>query len=99
MKFILSGRTFDTAGSTKMAIARGIKQAPDGEMRFEHVLYRTAKGAIFVHEHSTQKVGGRGRPVVTDQARELSQAEAVSWIVETGAVVLDSSGLQLPDEA
>lgn len=99
MKFILAGRTFDTATSTKAAIARGMKQVPDGEMRFEHALYRTAKGAFWLHEHMTTKIGGRGRPVVTDQARELTSAEASRWIAESAAVVLDASGLELPDEA
>lgn len=107
MKFILGGRSFDTAGATTVAVHRGHQAAQfmanDGELiqpesRFEHVVYRTARGSFFLHEHSTTKLS-RGRPVVVNQARELNAQEVVAWIAEHGAAIVDASGLNLPEEA
>jgi len=103
MKFVINGRTFDAATATAVAISRGIRQpaynssAGDSELRFEDVLYRTARGAFFVHEHWTQKFVKGGRPVTSDQGTEIQTPEdAVKWIEATGAVVLDGIGLPLP---
>ncbi len=105
MKFIINGRTFDTASSTKAAIFRGVahEQPRDflgnSEMRFEDTLYRTAKGAFFVHEHRTEKMARGGKPIVTDVAKELTPEQAVAWIIKERAIVLDATGLDLPEEA
>jgi len=105
MKFIINGRTFDTATASKVAVSRGINQPAynnmvgDSEVRFEDVLYRTAKGAFFVHSHATEKLVKGGRPIVTDEATELFPSEVVKWITDNGAAVMDAAGLALPDEA
>lgn len=107
VKFILNGRSFDTASSTPAAIVRGAKDAESGieyhypgaaQMRFELTLFRTAKGAFFLHDHTTVKYP-KGKPVVSDTAMEYTPEKAVKWIVESGAAILDGAGLQLPDEA
>ena len=106
MKFILNGRTFDTATSSAVAIDRGeytpyLESDPAigaQSVRYEKVLYRTAKGALFVHEHETRKYP-RGKPVVLDVAREMASQDAIGWIESNQAVILDSTGLSLPDEA
>jgi hypothetical protein len=109
MKFILNGRTFDTATSETIAIDRGtydrwnqdmsMKGFPGAdEVRFETVLYRTAKGALFIHHHATAKYKS-GKPVTTDTAEEMESDEAVKWIAEENAAVINSEGLPLPDEA
>ena len=68
-------------------------------MRWEDTLYRTAKGAFFIHEHNTRKYQ-KGCPVAHDEATELESAEdAVKWIADNGAVIIDAEGLPLPDEA
>ena len=52
MKFVIKGRTFDTASSTVVAVSRGIRlpdynnQVGDAEIRFDNTLFRTAKGAL-----------------------------------------------------
>jgi len=109
MKFILNGRTFDTATSTVIAISRGVGQPSsfgwpvhtDGETRFEEVLYRTMRGALFTHLHSTTKLAKGGKPITEDSAAERTPEEAVQWIVNEGAVIIDDvgSGLPLPPEA
>jgi hypothetical protein len=106
MKFIINGRTFDTVSSTAVAISRGIN-APhynnsvgDSEVRYEDVLYRTSKGAFFVHRHRTEKFVKGGRPVTSDFAEEIKTPEdAVRWIEAVVAVVVDETGLPLPPEA
>lgn len=105
MRFILAGRTFDTATSTTVAHARGhlTPETPEEggdvrSVRFEHVLYRTERGAFFAHEHSTTKFR-RGKPVVSDHAQELSPEQAIKWIADNRAVIVDASGLPLPPEA
>ncbi len=110
MKFVLNGRSFDTATSSPVAISRGV-QAPDGfgqfwdsryngaeQVRFDHTLFRTAKGNFFVHDHYTIKFP-KGKPVVEDDATELTPVDAVKWIAENEAAVLDGTNLPLPDEA
>ena len=105
MKFVINGRTFDTATSTKAAVFRGVSHVQPGdfptnsEMRFDDVLYRTAKGAFFVHEHRTEKMARGGKPIITDAARELTPQEAVAWIKKEKAGILDATGLDLPEEA
>jgi hypothetical protein len=105
MKFVINGRTFDTTTSTTAAISRGIIQpsynnfAGDSEVRYEKVLYRTAKGAFFVHNHFTEKFVKGGRPVTSDEALELTPDDAMTWIENEGAVVMDGTGLSLPPEA
>jgi hypothetical protein len=105
MKFVINGRTFDTASSTVAAITRGIIEADydnmvgDRETRYEVVLYRTAKGAFFLHDHSTYKYAKGGKPVTEDTAQELTPEEAVGWITQNVAVVMDATGLPLPPEA
>ena len=107
MKFVIDGRTYDTATSTQAAIYRGAADRlsygydlpPDAAtVRYEHVLYRTAKGAFFVHVHETSK-GRSGKPVVEDRADAYTPEEAVKWIESHSAMVLDPAGLPLPDEA
>jgi len=69
-------------------------------VRYEYVLYRTSKGAFFVHDHSTEKFVRGGRPVTMDKAEEIETPEnAVKWIEAMRAVVLDGTGLPLPPEA
>ena len=105
MKFVLNGRTFDTATSTKVAIHRGVTKprydniAGDSEIRYEDTLYRTVKGAFFVHSHNTEKLVKGGKPLVNDGADELSPAAAGTWVIERGVAVLDATGLDLPEEA
>ncbi len=104
MKFILNGRTFDTQTSHTRAISRGVREPmhydPPGaqSIRYEDVLYRTAKGALFLHSHETFKYQ-RGKPVVSDSASEVTPEKAVEWIEREGAIVIDDSGLPLPGEA
>lgn len=113
MRFILNGRTFDTATSTPLAVSRFI-HVPESRLNYtiarmfegdwdqvrgEETLYRTAKGALFVHRHSTMKFP-KGKPVVKDEAREVATPEdAVRWIQDERAAILDASGLPLPDAA
>jgi hypothetical protein len=105
MKFIINGRTFDTASSTVVAVSRGINPpgynnlAGDSEVRYENTVFRTAKGSFFVHQHATEKFVKGGRPVVTDEAFELDAVAALKWIVDNGAAVIDGEGLPLPPEA
>lgn len=107
MRFILNGRSFDTAGAVTVAVSRGHTPAlystdsmerVSEETRYEKVIYRTAKGAFFLHEHRTTKLP-KGKPVVSDEARELSAPEALAWIAENGAAIIDATGLNLPEEA
>jgi hypothetical protein len=105
MKFVIKGRTFDTASSTVAAISRGIDEpcynnmVGDRETRYELVLYRTAKGAFFLHDHSTYKYVKGGKPITEDTAQEFTLEEALEWITRFGAVVMDATGLPLPPEA
>jgi len=105
MKFILNGRTFDTANSTPVAVTRGAgNYATDDsgesfeQVRYERMVYRTTKGAFFLHEHRTVKLG-KGKPVVIDNAEELMPDEVVGLIRREGAAILDGTGLDLPEEA
>jgi len=105
MKFILNGRTFDTSSSKVLAISSGVYTPgqfedswPAQSVRFESVLYRTPKGSLFVHEHETAKYM-KGKPVVKDTVEEMTSEQAVKWIADFGAKVLDSTGLDLPEEA
>ena len=109
VKFVLNGRSFDTAASSQAAISRGVyvpgthghefdDYVGAEQVRFEHVVFRTAKGNFFLHEHTTVKYP-KGKPVVSDEATELTPEKAVQWIVNSGAAVIDGAGLQLPDEA
>jgi hypothetical protein len=105
MKFVINGRTFDTATSTVVAISRGIKppdynnDVGDHECRYEIVLYRTAKGAFFVHDHSTLKYVKGGRPITEDTVQEMTGDAAVAWIAQFQAMVMNDEGLPLPPEA
>jgi hypothetical protein len=65
----------------------------------EFVLYRTAKGALFLHDHSTYKYVKGGKPVTEDTAREMTAEQALEWIAGRRAVILDATGLPLPPEA
>ncbi len=104
MKFILNGRTFNTQTSQTVAISRGESEPSEyalpvpQNIRYEDVLYRTGKGAFFVHSHKTTKYQ-RGKPVVSDIAEELTPEVALKWIEYNSAFVVDDSGLDLPDEA
>lgn len=102
MKFIINGRTFDTARSSLSAVCRYQWKDKEGgpgfgEIRGEVRLFRAPDGAFFLHEHRTTK-GGRGKPMVLDHAREVTPEEAVEWIEATGAAVRDSAGLPMPSE-
>jgi len=109
VKFVLNGLSFDTATSTQAAVSRGV-YVPGGrdhqfddhigaeQVRFEHIVFRTAKGNFFLHEHTTVKYP-KGKPVVSDQATALTAAAAVAWIVNNGAAVIDATDLPLPNEA
>lgn len=68
------------------------------ELRWEDVLYRTAEGAFFVHEHHTNKSARGGKPIITDETSELTPEQAIQWIRDRGAVVIDAEGLHLPDD-
>lgn len=106
MKFILAGRTYDTSTSNTIAVASGSyspKESWDDDypaqsVRYEDVLYLTAKGALFIHAHKTLKFD-KGKPVVDDKAEAVTPEEALRWIEKTGARILDPTGLPLPDEA
>lgn len=108
VKFVLNGRTFDTASSSQVAVSRGVFTPgleghqwdyPGAEqVRFEHILFRTAKGNFFLHDHTTVKYP-KGKPIVTDEAEELSADVAVAWIANNDAAIIDATGLPLPDEA
>ena len=109
MRFILNGRTFDTATSKALAVYRAVEIDTnnsgrigvfDGaqEVRLEMVLYRTAKGALFIHDHSTVKYRS-GRPVVDDSATEVNAQEAVKWIESNRAAIISPADLPLPPEA
>ncbi|MDO8706024.1 MAG: hypothetical protein Q7J84_13865 [Sulfuricaulis sp.] len=106
MKFVINNRTFDTDTSQTVAISRGARTPenpwdddfPAQSVRYENVLYRTAKGALFVHYHKTMKFD-RGKPVVDDSAQEVTPEEAISWIQMNLAAVIDPTGLTLPPEA
>jgi hypothetical protein len=41
----------------------------------------------------------RGKPVVEDRAIEMERKDVLSWIESNHAVILDSEGLDLPEEA
>ncbi len=97
MKFVINGRTFDTGTSERLAIQRGTLDPDDmvGEgyagaehVRFEVALYRTLKGALFLHDRSTALYEDEG-PMTIDEARECSPEQAVTWIQEVGAVVIN----------
>lgn len=103
MKFVINRRTFNTATSSVAAVMRGVcDDAPvfvtGTEVRFEEVLYRTAKGALFAHVHKTTKYA-KGKPVVTDRAHELCEDEVITWLDRYGVAIVDSTGLDLPPEA
>lgn len=101
VKFILNGRTFDTATAIRIAVSNGAfaeGEQGDPQVRFESTAYRTAKGSFFIHEHSTKKFA-KGKPVVIDTARETSFAELIEWIQISNAAVLDDTGLDFPEEA
>ena len=106
MKFVLKGRTFDTSTAISVAIDRGVRVPTHDtdeyfgaeSVRFEYVLYRTPKGAFFVHYHDTVKFP-RGKPVIEDVAEEVTPEKAVQWIVNHGAMILDTTDLPLPPEA
>jgi hypothetical protein len=108
MKFVLNGRVYDTETSVVAAISRGVLDTssydaadlPDGasSKRYEKILYRTAKGNFFVHNHETIKYQ-RGKPVVDDFAQAFTPEDAILWIQSNVAMVVDPTGLPLPDEA
>lgn len=106
MKFILAGLTYDTSTSATVAVASGAyspkeswdEDFPAQSVRFEDVLYRTAKGALFIHKHKTLKFD-KGKPVVSDAAEAMKPMDALRWIESSGARILDPTGLPLPDEA
>jgi hypothetical protein len=104
MRFILAGRLFDTTTSTVAAVTRGVRESGphiihEGAIseRFEGVLYRTAKENFWLAEPTISKFA-RGKPVVEDSARELTLKEAVEWIIEENAMILDDRGFPLPEE-
>ena len=107
MKFIINGKSFDTATSSQVAISRGAVSPGDlsysdypgaEQVRFEDILFRTAKGNFFVHEHRTVKYP-KGKPVVIDEAFERNPDEAMVWISNNNAAIVDSTGLALPEDA
>ena len=106
MRFILNGKLYDTKTSTPTAIARGAEDGNDADdmytgalsVRYEDVLYRTTRGAFFLHQHRTVKYS-KGKPAVVDTADALTPDEAVKWIARDEAMILDATGLELPEEA
>jgi hypothetical protein len=68
------------------------------DKRYEDVLYRTGLGNFFIHSHETVKFP-KGKPVVQDDAWTVTPIEAVDWIKQERAMVLDADGLPLPDQA
>ncbi|MBX9629551.1 MAG: hypothetical protein K2X67_03435 [Burkholderiales bacterium] len=108
LKFILNDLTYDTATATPLAVDRGVSE-PDDYMappmpqqalqtRYENVLYRTPSGRFFVHYHSTTKYE-KGKPVVEDTASALSADEALEWIRNEEAAIVNDEGLPLPPAA
>lgn len=105
MKFIHGGATYDTATAKAIAVHRGAYAPAEGDprfpaqqVRFENTLYRTPRGALFLHEHSTAKYA-KGKPVVQDRVQPMNDAEAAAWLEKTGAAILDAENLPLPPEA
>lgn len=105
MKFVVAGSTFDTGTSKPLAVHRGAFQPAEGDprhpaqqVRFENTLYRSSRGTLFVHEHSTTKYQ-RGKPVTEDKVRPMDTAAAAAWLEQTGAAILDADDLPLPPEA
>jgi hypothetical protein len=100
MKFILSGRMFDSATSAAVAVSRGAYTPhseyadffPAEQVRFEETLYRTPSGVFWLHKHSTAKYQ-KGKPVVSDTAQELTAEESLAWVQQNSAVILDAEGL------
>jgi hypothetical protein len=100
MQFVLNDRLSDTATATIAAVDGGTYTdfQTGAEVRFESVLYRTERGNFFRHVHSTTK-HGRGKPVVEDDATAMTVEDAMKWIAESRAMILDATGLQLPEQA
>lgn len=107
MKFVVNGLTYSTETASVVAVSRGAYQPyhdSDGnfgaeQVRFENTLYRTQKGALFVHCHQTTKFP-KGRPVVEDSCMPMTTPEeAVEWVTKNEAAVLDAAALPLPPEA
>lgn len=105
MKFVHGTATYDTATAKPLAVSRGAYTPAEGDprypaqqVRFANTLYRTAKGALFLHEHSTTK-HARGKPIVEDKVTPMNDAEAAAWLSRTGAAILNADDLPLPPEA
>lgn len=90
---------FDTAKSTLVAIARDKQHDEGSEIRFKDVPYRTPKGAFFIHEYSQRFFRDGNWSVLVDEAYDVSPEQAVKWIEDTRAMVKDTQGLPLPEEA
>ena len=109
MKFILNGRSFDTATAAPIAVKRGmivpdintgLRSGYEGqwdEVEYERTLYRTAKGALFIHDQATLKYPDAER--VENEAWEVTPEKAVKWIENENAEILDPTGLDMPEEA
>lgn len=105
MKFIIDGLTYDVASATPVAIDRGALDRYNNDLdpgveqeRYENVLYKTKSGRFFVHNHSTTKYE-KGKPVVSDSAFAKTADEALRWISQNNAAILDDAGLPLPPDA
>ena len=105
MQFIINGRTFNTSTSQTVAINRG-ENTPDihgygskDMVRYEDTLYRTQKGNFFLHSHFSTKRNNKGKPIIEAEAVELTPEKALLWISDTGAIIIDPDGINLPDEA
>lgn len=107
MKFVVNGLTYSTETASIVAVSRGVYQPchdSDGnfgaeQVRFENTLYQSPKGALFVHCHQTKKFP-KGRPVVEDSCLPMpSPEDAVKWVTENEAAVLNAGVLPLPPEA
>lgn len=109
MKFVINGRSFDTASSSPAAISRGViasdfdsydkgQWVGAEQVRFEYTLFRTPKGNFWTHDHTTIKFP-KGKPVIEDTASEVTPEDAVKWVVQNGAAIVDGTGLPLPEDA
>src|SRR5262245_52545912 len=96
LRFVFGDRTIDTERCLRVAISR----TADETTRNETVLYKTPSGDFFLHHHAVLK-SKRGKPFPTDDFRALTPDEAVRWLAESRAILLDAAagGLPLPPNA
>jgi hypothetical protein len=99
MKFVVNGLTFNTMSAAKVAVAPPrTEDDPRGDIVYQEELYRTAEGNFFLCRHAMQWLG-RDDADEWDEAERLNPIEAVEWLANVGAALIDDTGLPLPREA